>query len=311
MSVRPTAQPEVERDTALKAVLHGRDRAIGTFHVKRLLPASRQRTVGPFVYVDHMGPHAIMDITAGDMPQHPHINLATVTYLFQGAIVHRDSTGAVHTIRPGEINWMTAGSGVVHSERLPRDEPVAALHGMQVWLALPTQAEETDPFFVHHPADDFPQFDVDGVKVRALLGEAFTKTSPVRTHSPTLYAELRMPAGSSLRIPARYQEQALYVVEGSVSAAGTSAVPGMMLVLHEGQSLVVQAKEPSLLVLLGGDRLDGERYIWWNVVSSRPERIEEAAQQWSQGRFKIVPGDVADSLPMPPQVFPWKQAKTE
>lgn len=309
MSYRPTPQPAVERNSAVKLVLQGRDRAIGKFHVKRLLPASRQRLVGPFVYVDHMGPHQIVDPASGDMPQHPHINLATVTYLFEGAITHRDSTGATHVIRPGEINWMTAGRGVVHSERLPRDERVNAMHGMQVWLALPKEAEEVEPFFVHHPAGDFPQFDVDGVHVRALLGEAFGKTSPVKTHSPTLYAELRMPPQSSIRIPPRYHEQALYVVEGLVVTGDVQAGPGTMLVFHEGQSPLAHAKEQSLAVLLGGDRLDGERHIWWNFVSSSQERIEEAARQWARGGFQMVPGDVPDSLAMPPQVFPWKLRK--
>lgn len=307
MSYRRTPQPQVERDPALKLVLQGRERAIGKFHVRRLLPSSRQRLVGPFVYVDHMGPHAIVDPASGDMPQHPHINLATVTYLFEGAITHRDSTGAVHTIRPGEINWMTAGRGVVHSERLPRDEPINSLHGMQVWLALPKKDEEAEPCFAHHPASDFPQFDVGGgIQTRALLGEAFGRTSPVQTHSPTLYAELRMPAGSSIRIPARYQEQALYVVAGRLAAGSMMAAPGTMLVLHEGQSLLVTAPEPAIVVLLGGDRLDGVRHIWWNFVSSRPERIEEAARQWGAGQFRMVPDDVPDSLPMPPEVFPWK-----
>lgn len=306
MSFRPAAQPECEGDPALKMVLQGRDRAIGKFHVKRLLPASKQRMVGPFVYVDHMGPHRLLDVASGDMPQHPHINLATVTFLFDGAIEHRDSTGAKHTIRPGEINWMTAGSGVVHSERIPRHEPVRSMHGMQVWLALPKKSEEVDPFFVHHPADDFPQFDVNGVEVRALLGEAFAKTSPVRTHSPTLYAELRMPAGTSLRIPPRYQDQAVYVVQGRIAAADVEAAAGTMLVLHEGQTMQVYAQEPSLVILLGGDRLEGDRHIWWNFVSSRPERIEAAAKQWSSGGFRMVPDDVQDSLTMPPQVFPWK-----
>jgi redox-sensitive bicupin YhaK (pirin superfamily) len=308
VSYRPTTDPLLDGSAsrAVARTIASRARTIGDLPVRRLLPTSTQRLVGPFIYADHMGPHAVAPGRGVDVPQHPHIHLATVTYLFEGQLVHRDSTGATETIAPGEVNWMTAGRGVVHSERLPPGQ-AERIHGMQFWLALPRRDEETDPFFVHHPADAFPGLEDDGVRLRVLLGRMGSRASPVRTHSPTLYAEARLAAGARLRVPAAYEELGVYVVDGSVSCGGATAAAGTMCVLAQGAGPEVVALEDAHVVLLGGDRLDGERHIWWNFVSSRPERIEEAARSWRAGGFGRIPGDVPDSLRMPPMVFPWRR----
>jgi redox-sensitive bicupin YhaK (pirin superfamily) len=275
----------------------------GGFVVRRLLPALQQRAVGPFVFFDHFGP-----ITAGpdddhDVRPHPHIGLATVTYLFEGAQIHRDSTGVVQRIEPGAINWMTAGRGIVHSERTPDElrgrERVS--HGLQLWAALPAEDEELEPSFSHTPASAIPALRRPGVSVRVLIGSAFGVTSPVPTRSPTLYLDLALEDGALLELPAALaRERALYAVAGAFTVDGESVPAHTMGVLDEGRSVRVHAERPTRLVLIGGEPL-GPRHMWWNFVSSRKERIVQAADDWAaqpNAAFPQVPGDSA-FIPLP------------
>jgi redox-sensitive bicupin YhaK (pirin superfamily) len=275
----------------------------GGFVVRRLLPALQQRAVGPFVFFDHFGP-----ITAGpdddhDVRPHPHIGLATVTYLFEGAQIHRDSTGVVQRIEPGAINWMTAGRGIVHSERTPDElrgrERVS--HGLQLWAALPAEDEELEPSFSHTPASAIPALRRPGVSVRVLIGSAFGVTSPVPTRSPTLYLDLALEDGALLELPAALaRERALYAVAGAFTVDGESVPAHTMGVLDEGRSVRVHAERPTRLVLIGGELL-GPRHMWWNFVSSRKERIVQAADDWAaqpNAAFPQVPGDSA-FIPLP------------
>jgi len=285
----------------------------GGFHVRRLLPALQRRSVGPFVFFDHFGPIAVQPESEFDVRPHPHIGLATVTYLFDGAIMHRDSLGSGQEIRPGAINWMTAGRGIVHSERRPDRLRGAHYvnHGLQLWAALPAGHEEVPPAFVHTPADAIPEVqDAQGGCVRVLIGSAFGATSPVATLSPTLYLDVRLPAGGALELPALAPEMAVYVVEGALrlqDAAGQAAVDpsaGMLAVLQRPGPVRLQAtgSDPVRCAVIGGAPLDGHRHIWWNFVSSSKERIERAADDWEAGRMGAVSGD-PERIPLPERHF--------
>jgi redox-sensitive bicupin YhaK (pirin superfamily) len=272
----------------------------GGFTVRRLLPAAAQRSVGPFVFFDHFGP-----ITAGpddnhDVRPHPHIGLATVTYLFEGAMRHADSTGVVQRIEPGAINWMIAGSGIVHSERTPEDLRAVSRrsHGLQLWCALPEADEELPCSFVHTPAEALPELEVGGAKVRVLVGEAFGAVSPVAVRSPTLYLDLQLTAGDALPLPLA-PERALYLVQGRALLDGEPLPPQQMVVLAPGEEpmLAGDGPQPARAVLIGGQPL-GPRHIWWNFVSSRKARIVQAADDWAAGRFAGVPGE-SDFIPLP------------
>ena len=268
-------------------VIDARTRDLGGgFVVGRVLPAPHFRALGPFVFLDHMGPVTFPPGRGFDVRPHPHIGLATVTYLFEGEIVHRDSTGALRTITPGAINWMTAGRGVVHSER-STDEGRAAgttVHGLQLWLALPRTLEETEPSFEHHPADTLPELDLDGVRVRLLAGNAYGITTPVRVSSPLFYAEAVMPAGSSLVLPDEHEERGVYVVDGAVTLDGATYDARKLVVVSPGH-VELRADVPSRLAMLGGAPLDGARFIEWNFVSSSSERIEQAKRDWTARKF--------------------------
>jgi redox-sensitive bicupin YhaK (pirin superfamily) len=276
-------------------------RDIGGFRVRRLLPSSARRLVGPFIYFDQMGPVTLGPGEGLDVLPHPHIGLATVTYLFEGEIVHRDSLGSHQAIRPGEINWMTAGRGIVHSERTAPElrQGGARLHGLQLWVALPRAREESEPDFRHHAADALPSLVLGGARVRLLAGTAYGATAPVRTHSPLFYADVAMPAGSDLPLPDEHEERAAYVVEGSVACGAERADPGRMLVFSPGAGVRLHASESTRLVVLGGAPIDGPRQIWWNFVSSSSERIEKAKRDWEGGRFGAVAGDEVDFVPLP------------
>jgi redox-sensitive bicupin YhaK (pirin superfamily) len=270
----------------------------GGFTVRRLLPAAAQAAVGPFIFFDHFGP-----ITAGpadnhDVRAHPHIGLATVTYLFEGAMQHRDSTGAVQRIEPGAINWMTAGRGIVHSERTPDDlrGSTRRSHGLQLWAALPAADEEMAPAFAHTPAADIPALEVGGAAVRVLVGSAFGVTSPVAVRSPTLYLDIALQAGDALPLPLA-TERAVYVVDGAVLLDGEPLAPQTMTVLAAGDEPLLSADGPARVVLIGGDPL-GRRTLWWNFASTRRERIEQAAGDWQAGRFDPVPGE-SEFIPLP------------
>lgn len=279
-----------------------RDADLDGLTVRRVLPAAQCRSVGPFVFFDHMGPASFPPGGGIQVRPHPHIGLATVTYLFAGEIVHRDSLGVVQTIRPGDVNLMTAGSGIVHSERAGGEPAAARLHGIQTWMALPEALQECDPAFAHYPAAALPERDLDGVRVRVIMGEAFGLASPVVQHSPTLYAELRLPAGSSVLLPPERAEVAAYVVTGEVvtgevGAAGTRGAAATMLVVAPGAPLRLAASADSRVMLIGGTPL-GPRRMWWNFVSTSSARIEQAKADWQAGRFPTVPGD-DERAPLP------------
>jgi len=269
------------------------------FNVRRALPSAHCRTVGPFVFFDHMGPAVFGDGRALDVRPHPHIGLATVTYLFEGEILHRDSLGTVQPIRPGEVNWMVAGRGIVHSERTPpalrRGE--SRLSGIQTWIALPREHEEDEPGFSHHEA--LPSFEESGVQIRLVLGDLLGMSSPVPTHSPMFYADVILSAGCGFAMPSAPDERALYVVEGSVEREGGAAyAAGEFVVFERGDEVQLRGAPEARLMILGGPGLAEPRYVWWNFVSSSRERIVRAAAQWREQEFAPVPGE-SEFIPLP------------
>ena len=270
----------------------------GGFTVRRLLPAAARQAVGPFLFFDHFGPVVATPADNHDVRPHPHIGLATVTYLFEGAMLHRDSTGVVQRIEPGAINWMTAGRGIVHSERTPDDlrGVTRRSHGLQLWCALPEADEEIEPSFVHTPAAAIPEIEVGGARLRVLVGSAFGATSPVGVRSPTLYLDMALSAGDGFPLPLA-EERAVYVVEGDAQLDGEDIPPGRMVVLAPGEEPMLSATTEARVVLIGGAPL-GHRHMWWNFVSSRKERIVQAADDWAAQRFATVPGET-EFIPLP------------
>ena len=271
----------------------------GGFTVRRLLPSALRQAVGPFLFFDHFGPVVAKPSDNHDVRPHPHIGLATVTYLFEGAMLHRDSTGVVQRIEPGAINWMTAGRGIVHSERTPDDlrGAVRRSHGLQLWAALPPEHEEDAPSFSHTPASAIPELHRDGVAVRLLIGAAFGLVSPVKTLSPTLYADLAFEPGASLVLPAAAPERALYSVDQGFTVDDVAVPAFTMLVLPEGREPVIGAPHGARLALVGGAPL-GHRFMVWNFVSSRKQRIVQAQDDWEAQRFERVPGET-EFIPLP------------
>jgi redox-sensitive bicupin YhaK (pirin superfamily) len=282
-------------------VLSTRLRDVGSFSVRRALPSSERRLVGPFIFFDHFGPVTFPPGAGMDVRPHPHINLATVTYLFDGEIVHRDSLGFEQAIRPGELNWMTAGRGIVHSERSNAEarKHGARLHGIQSWVALPKLHEEIEPSFHHHDRGALPMIERNGVKMRVIAGTAYGASSPALVHSPMFYVEAIFEAATELALPDEYSERAAYVVEGAVQSRAGRVEAGSMLVFGEGSPAVVATESRCHLMLLGGAPLDGERHVWWNFASSSKDRIERAKQDWKEGRFPKVPGDDQEFIPLP------------
>ena len=270
----------------------------GGFAVRRLLPATERQAVGPFLFFDHFGPVDATPADNHDVRPHPHIGLATVTYLFEGAMLHRDSTGVVQRIEPGAINWMTSGRGVAHSERTPDDlrSVQRRRHGLQLWCALPAADEEIEPSFAHTPAAAIPEVEVGGARVRVLIGEAFGVTSPVAVRSPTLVLDIALSVADACPLPPA-EERAVYVVEGDAQLDGEDIPPGVMVVLEPGDDPMLSADADARVVLIGGAPL-GPRHIWWNFVSSRKERIVQAADDWADGRFAAVPGE-SEFIPLP------------
>jgi redox-sensitive bicupin YhaK (pirin superfamily) len=285
----------------IAVVLEGRPRDLGGFYVRRTLPSPARRRVGPFTFFDHFGPADFGPGEGMNVRPHPHVGLATVTYLFDGEIIHRDSLGSHRAIHPGDINWMTAGRGIVHSERTSPERRArgAALHGLQLWLALPKEHEEIEPSFFHHPRASMPERSENGVLIRVLAGVAYGMSSPVEVLSPLFYVDAALPAGSELEVTNEYEERALYVVEGTVQCAGANAEMGHMLVLERGTKVAVRTEDAARVVMIGGAPLEGERYIDWNFVSSSKERIEQAKRDWKEGRFPKVPGDDVEFIPLP------------
>ncbi|HVY40541.1 MAG TPA: pirin family protein [Polyangia bacterium] len=295
----------------MSLVINPRSRDLGGFSVRRALPDGQRRTVGPFIFFDHMGPAEFAPGHGIDVRPHPHIALATVTFLFEGEILHRDSLGSVQPIRPGDVNWMLAGRGIVHSERT-RDEVRRAggrLHGIQSWVALPRAAEESAPAFVHHPAATLPRLQTPGVDLRVVAGTAYGRESPVGVLSPTLYVAATLDTGAMLEIEPEHPERAIYVMEGAIEIGDLSYPAGTMVVLNPGTAQL-RALGPTRLVIVGGAPLDGPRHIWWNFVASSAEQMEQASRDWrdrNEARFPKVPGDEHEFIPLPdhpPPPFP-------
>jgi redox-sensitive bicupin YhaK (pirin superfamily) len=285
--------------------LTGHDKDLGGgFIVKRLLPAAQRQAVGPFLFFDHFGPVTVEPGTNHDVRPHPHVGLATVTYLFEGAITHRDSLGVEQRIEPGAVNWMTSGRGIVHSERGPEDLRNTAYvnHGLQLWAALPLASEEVEPAFLHTPAADIPVVTEGVAEVRVLVGEAFGKASPVKTFSKTIYLDVRLGGEARLELPPLVDELAIYVVDGEVSVGSESVSGGTLAVLVPGSTTVFSSRAPARLVVIGGEPLDAHRYMWWNFVSSRRERIVQASGEWLAQSMGQVPGET-DFIPLPERRF--------
>jgi redox-sensitive bicupin YhaK (pirin superfamily) len=274
---------------------------LGGLDVRRILPAARCRSIGPFVFLDHFGPAVLAEGQGFDVPPHPHIGLATVTYLFAGEIVHRDSLGCEQVIRPGDVNWMTAGRGIVHSERTSAQSKAAAMpiHGLQIWVALPVRHEETAPQFRHHASEHLPRVTMPGVDLRIVAGEVYDARSPVQTLSSLFYVAAELDAGARITLPPGYAERGAYVVEGVLRCAGATISAADMAVFDAGD-VELAAQQKSRVMLLGGEPLPGRRYMWWNFVSSSRERIEQAKADWREGRFAGVPGD-SEAMPLPEQ----------
>lgn len=291
-----------ERSTdAVELVIRARPRDLGGFSVRRVLPAVRRRLVGPFIFFDHMGPATFAPGEGVNVRPHPHIALATITYLFEGAIFHRDSVGSAQAIRPGDVNWMIAGKGIVHSERTPPVESAAGhrLHGFQTWVALRKEEEEREPAFLHHPASSLPVVKQQGVELRIVSGHAYGQSAPTPTLTPTLYVDARIAAGSVVDLPVEHEQRALYVADGTIECEGETFGEGTMVVFRPGARVRVRGGLDAKSMILGGAPIDGERFIWWNFVASSKERIERAKLDWREGRFAKVPGDEVEFIPLP------------
>jgi redox-sensitive bicupin YhaK (pirin superfamily) len=286
----------------IEQLIEPRARDLGGFEVRRVLPHGRRRMVGPFIFFDHIGPVQFAPGNGVDVRPHPHICLATVTYLFEGDLLHRDSLGFVQLIRPGDVNWMTAGRGIVHSERTSPESRAAGarLHGIQSWVALPRDAEETEPTFRHHGATELPTREQQGVRLRLIAGSAWGMRSPVATLSEMFYADAAFEPRGSVTLNAEHAERALYVVSGALTIDDEAPITaGNMVVIGGGAEVMLRSPAGARAMVLGGAPMDGERHIWWNFVASTPERIERAKRDWAEYRFATVPGD-DERIPLPP-----------
>ncbi len=304
MSFFPAKDPVPGNAPSCDAIAHvivPRTADLGGLLVRRALPSARSRMVGPFIFFDHFGPAVFQAGKGLDVRPHPHIGLATVTYLLDGEIVHRDSLGTAMPIRPGAVNWMTAGRGIVHSERTAADhrdggEP---LHGLQLWVALPAPDEEMAPAFAHTAAADIPSLREEGLALRVIVGALHGLRSPIASRWETIFAEAKLDAGATLPLGADYEERAVYVLAGEIEIAGDRHGPGQLLVLRPGDPIAMRAVSDAHVIVVGGAAMDGPRHIWWNFVSSRKDRIEAAKADWKAGRFAPVPGDSSEFIPLP------------
>ena len=304
MSFSPTPDPvpgDAASCAAVETVIVPRAHDIGGMEVARVLPSVQGQMIGPFIFFDRMGPVRFSAAQAQDVRPHPHIGLATVTYLFEGSMIHRDSLGSERVIEPGAVNLMTAGRGIVHSER--HDAAVKArggpLFGIQSWIALPKALEETSPDFLHADSEALPVVADGGVRARVILGSAFGATSPVALASPATYVEIQLAAGAHVPVDPTHEDRALFTLEGEVEVDGTAFPPGQMLVIRRGVATSVRARTPARLMLVGGEPLEGPRYIWWNFVSSSLDRLEAAKAAWREGRFNLIPMDHDEFIPCP------------
>ena len=287
---------------AIKQVVVPRTADLGDgFAVRRALPSAQSRMVGPFVFFDNFGPAVFRSGTGLDVRPHPHIGLATVTYLFDGEIMHRDSLGTAAPILPGEVNWMTAGRGIVHSERTGPERRAKGdqLHGLQMWVALPAASEEMPPAFAHHGDGEFPMVRDNGQSVRVVLGQLYGARAPVATTSETVFADVHLKARSTLPLDADHEERAIYVLDGEIDIAGDRFGSDKLLVFKPGDRITVRAESDAHFVIVGGGAMDGPRHVWWNFVSSRKDRIEQARAEWAAGHFGKVPGDEIEFIPLP------------
>jgi redox-sensitive bicupin YhaK (pirin superfamily) len=304
MSWNPTLDPvcpSAEDLDKIETLIVPRARDLGGFEVRRALPAPRRQMVGPFIFFDQMGPAEFVTGQGIDVRPHPHIGLATVTYINAGRIVHRDSVGSLQEINPGDVNWMTAGRGIAHSERA-RPEDVGKVHpvgGFQTWVALPKDREEVEASFHHHGKESLPVIGADGATVRIIVGSLYGERAPVSTFSEMFYADVQLEAGASLPVDAEHEERAAYILDGTVEIAGDRFEAGRLLVFRPGDRLAIRAVTRASLMLLGGEPMDGPRHIWWNFVSSSKERIDAAREDWRAGRFDKVFGDEQEFIPLP------------
>jgi hypothetical protein len=305
MSFFPGKDPQAGDAYSCEAIAHvivPRTVDLGDgFSVRRALPSARSRMVGPFIFFDHFGPAEFRAGNGLDVRPHPHIGLATVTYLFDGEIMHRDSLGTAAAIKPGEVNWMTAGRGIVHSERTGAELRTTGspIHGLQMWVALPQAKEEIEPGFAHHVIDEFPMVRDDGLFARVVVGSLYGVKSPVPTVHETMFANVLLRTGAKIPLDTDHEERAIYVVDGTVDIAGDKFEPGRLLVFKPGDKITITAASDAHFVILGGAPMDGPRHIWWNFVSSRKERIEQAKAEWTAGHFGKVPGDEIEFIPLP------------
>jgi hypothetical protein len=288
--------------SSVEAVILPRTHDLGGFEVRRALPAEARQMIGPFIFFDQMGPGEFLSGRGVDVRPHPHIGLSTVTYLFEGEILHRDSLGSAQKIRPGDVNWMTAGRGIAHSERT--DQALRGhsnrLFGIQTWVALPRKDEEKAPDFLHHPAATLPFAEDGGMTLRLVAGSGWGLQAPVAVSSPLFYADIVLSAGAAVPLPDEHEERGAYVLQGAVEVAGTRFEAGRMLVFRNGDRMSLRAEaEGARLLLLGGAAMDGPRFLFWNFVSSSRERIEEAKRDWKAARFGKVPGDEVEFIPLP------------
>ncbi len=310
MSWNPALEPHCptgDEVDAIETLIVPRARDLGGFEVRRALPSIARQMVGPFIFFDQMGPAEFLTDQGIDVRPHPHIGLATVTYLYDGSILHRDSLGTQKEIHPGDVNWMIAGRGITHSERTApevRKKPKSKLFGIQTWVALPDEAEETDAGFEHRARAELPFIEGEGKQIRLILGTAYGEAAPVKTFSEMFYADAVLDTGARLPLPDNHEDRGLYVLEGEIEVAGQSFAAGQMMVFRPGDRVTVKAIVPSRLMLLGGETLNGPRYIWWNFVASSREKIEAAkeawrAGDWAHGRFQLPPGDDSEFIPLP------------
>ena len=310
MSWNPALDPHCptgDEVDAIETLIVPRARDLGEFEVRRALPSSKRQMVGPFIFFDQMGPVEFLTDQGIDVRPHPHIGLATVTYLYQGAIRHRDSLGSNLEIEPGAVNWMIAGKGITHSERTSAERRSAErnpLYGIQTWVALPDDDEDVDPGFEHQPKDALPFIEGEGKQVRLILGSLYGERAPVKTFSEMFYADAVLEAGVKLPLPPEHEDRGVYVSSGVVEIAGQRFEAGRMMVFRPGDEITITAIEPSRLMMLGGETLNGPRYIWWNFVASSQEKIEAAkeawrAGDWEHGRFQLPPDDHDEHIPLP------------
>lgn len=289
---------------AIDTVIVPRAVDLGEMTVRRALPSTKGQMIGPFIFFDQMGPAEFLTDEGIDVRPHPHINLATLTYLFEGEIRHRDSLGTDLAIEPGAVNWMRAGKGIVHSERTSDERRANGqrLFGLQTWLALPQAAEESAPDFTHFSADSLPHVNAEGIDMRLIAGQAHGSSSPLNAMSDAVYADIALDAGSVFQVERTYVERALYTISGEIEVDRCLFQPGQLIVLRPGDAVDVRANQAARFMLFGGEPMDGPRHIWWNFVSSRRERIEQAQEEWRRGRFETVPGDEADFIPLPEKI---------